>query len=250
MRRPVLVAALVVAVAPSLHAQWYSEDRTATVDAAGIRVVRIEAKAGELRVTGRRGVSDVVVRARARANEERYLGDIRMVAERRGDVVRVAADLPDIEWRSAWRNVERALDLVIEIPEGVAVEITDTSGDVELSGTGDVELDDNSGDVTIDGVIGNVRLSDGSGEVVVRDVSGSVTVVDDGSGDLSATDIRGSVLVQEDGSGDITVRRVGGSFTVRSGGSGSIRSYDVQGNVSVPSRYSRSSSATRRTLRL
>ena len=243
MRRPLIVVALVVGVVSALEAQWgsrYSEERTAQLDARNVRVVRIEARAGGLRVVGRTGVDEVRVRGTARANAERWLQDIQIVAERRGDEVRIVAVIPDLDWRRSLGNVERALDLVIELPAGVAVDVSDTSGDVAISGTGDVDVEDSSGNVRIESVAGDVRVRDGSGEVEIRDVAGNVTVRSDGSGDLNIYDVRRSVLVEEDGSGDITVRRVGGSFTVRRDGSGGIHSTSVEGTISVPSRYSRS----------
>ncbi len=243
MRRHLIVAALVVGVTPALQAQWasrYSEVRTAQLDARNVRVVRIEARAGGLRVVGRSGVSEVRVRGTARASAERWLQDLQIVAERRGDEVRIVAVIPELDWRRSLGNVERALDLIIEIPAGLAVDVTDTSGDVDVSGAGDVDIEDGSGNVRIESVAGDVRVRDGSGDVEVRDVAGHVTVLSDGSGNLSLYDVRRSVLVEEDGSGDITVRRVGGSFTVRRDGSGGITTSSVEGTISVPSRYSRS----------
>jgi hypothetical protein len=254
LRSAALAALALSAAAPfPLHAQWagrYSASRTAQLDAEGVRLVRIDARAGQLTVTGRSGLAQVTVRGTARSNQERYLDDIRLVAERRGDVVRIVVDIPVHDWRLL-RNVERALDLTIELPAGIPVDVRDTSGDVAIAGTGDVAVEDGSGTVTIERIAGDVRVTDGSGDVEVRDVSGTVTIESDGSGNLRIEDVRGSVVVEEDGSGSIAVRRVGGSFTVRRDGSGGIDYVAVQGDVSLPARYARSRGRARvATIRL
>lgn len=249
MRRHLAVAALFAAAATPLHAQWgssYTAERSAQLDASGVRLIRVEARAGRLTITGRGGRSDIDVRGLARANEARYLSDIQLTAQRRGDEVLIVVEMPNMEWRGL-RNVERLLDLTIDVPAGVRLDITDTSGDVEIYGTGGVTIDDNSGRVSIERVTGDVHVRDGSGDVEIRDVGGSVTIARDGSGSLDISDVRGSVTVDEDGSGDISARRVAGSFVVRRDGSGSIRHSGVEGDVELPARYSRSRSARGRT---
>lgn len=249
MRRHLIVTALLASAATPLWAQWgspYSEERSAQLDGAGVRVIRVEAAAGRLRITGRTGTSQIDVRGTARANEQRFLEDIRLVAQRRGDEVVIEADIPDNDWRR-FRNVERALDLVIDVPAGVRLDVRDGSGEVEISGTGAVDIEDGSGDITIERIAGDVRVEDGSGNVDVRDVEGTVTIESDGSGNLDIADVRGSVMVEDDGSGNISARRVGGSFTVRRDGSGSITHVAVEGSVNLPARWNRSSRSRVRT---
>jgi hypothetical protein len=246
MRRHLAVAALLAAAAASpLHAQWsssFTAERSAQLDASGVRLIRVEARAGRLTITGRSGRAGIDVRGLARANEARFLRDIQLTAQRRGDEVLIVVEMPDMEWHG-FRNVERVLDLTIDVPAGIRLDITDTSGDVEIYGTGGVVIDDNSGSVIIERVTGDVRVHDGSGDVEIRDVGGSVTITSDGSGGLDISDVRGSVTVDEDGSGDISARRVAGSFVVRRDGSGAIRHSGIEGGVELPARYSRSRNA-------
>jgi hypothetical protein len=169
-------------------------------------------------VEGKPGLRQVQVSGTARASSQQYLSRIKLIAERRGDVVFIKADIPEENWRDS-DNSSGALDLVIEVPQGMNADISDGSGDLKVLNVG-----------------GDVTVNDGSGDVDVRNVTGSFTVESDGSGSIYATDIRGSVVVQNDGSGEIDVNKVGRDFKVESKGSGSIEYTAVSGQVDVPDR--------------
>jgi len=253
--RTILPLAALILAAPA-GAQWGRGDyvtapRNATVSAAGARLVRIRARAGELRVTGVDGLAEARVKGQARASEKEDLEDIKLRAERRGDVVEIEVDIPDVHGVS-WGDRYRGLDLEIEVPRSVALDVDDSSGDAEFRHVGALDLDDSSGEIVIrdasgnvrvedssggidiEGVRGDVELRDSSGEIEVRDVTGRVTVDDDGSGSIFASKVGGTVHVREDGSGDIEVADVGGDFVVDHDGSGDIRHRDVKGEVRVP----------------
>ena len=258
MKRQISGAAFAAApflIASTARAQDYTAPRNATVDAAGARTVEVEAAAGSLRVEGKAGLRQVQVTGTARASSQQFLNQIRLIAERRGDVVFIKADIPDHEWRSGFNdNHSASLDLVIQVPQGINADVSDGSGDAKVlnvgsleasDGSGNFELDgaagsvritDGSGNLTIANVGGDVRVSDGSGEIDVRNVTGSFTVESDGSGSIYATDVRGSVLVENDGSGEIEVNKVGKDFRVEHKGSGSIDYSLVSGQVDVPDR--------------
>jgi len=243
------------------HAQWssaYTAPRNAAVDANGARLLQVEAAAGVLRVEGRAGLRQVQVRGTARSSSQDMLNRIRIIAERRGDVVFIKSDMPDEDSRNWSDNHSAALDLVIEVPQGMNADVGDGSGELEIVNVGSLELSDGSGEITIesaggsvtindgsgnitiDNVRGDVRVSDGSGEINVRNVTGSFTVKSDGSGGISASDIRGSVIVENDGSGEIDANKVGKDFTVESKGSGSIKYREVSGQIDIPERHRRS----------
>jgi hypothetical protein len=243
-------------IGTAAHAQWstpYSAPRNAVVDAAGARSVEVEAGAGSLRVEGKAGLRQVQVTGTARSSSQQFLTQIKLIAERRGDVVFIKADIPDSDGNRD-DDYSAALDLVIEVPQGINAEVGDGSGDTKIlnvgsldasdgSGSfsvigaaGSVRITDGSGDLTIENVGGDVKVNDGSGDITVRNVTGSFTVESDGSGGIYATDVRGSVVVQNDGSGSIEVNKVGKDFTVESKGSGSIDYADVSGRVDIPDR--------------
>ena len=257
MKRQISGAAFAAApflIGSAAHAQNYSAPRNAVVDAAGARTVEVEAAAGNLRVEGKAGLRQVQVTGTARASSQQFLSQIRLIAERRGDVVFIKADIPD-QWRDNYNNYSASLDLVIEVPQGINADVSDGSGDAKVLNVGSLDAKDGSGDFSVDGAAGAVRIvdgsgqltianvggdvnvSDGSGEIDVRNVTGSFTVESDGSGSIYATDVRGSVIVESDGSGDIEVNKVGRDFKVDSKGSGSIDYASVTGQVDVPERH-------------
>jgi hypothetical protein len=245
-------------IGSTAHAQWssaYTAPRNATVDAAGARGVEVEAAAGELRIEGKPGLTKVQVTGTARSSSQEILGRIRLIAERRGDVVFIKADMPDDEWRNG--DYSAGLDLVIEVPQGMNAEVGDGSGDAKVMNVGSLEISDGSGnltivdaggsvsvtdgsgELTIDNVRGDVNVRDGSGDINVRNVTGSFTVETDGSGGIYATDIHGSVVVENDGSGEIEATKVGKDLRVENKGSGSVNYADVSGRVDIPDRRRR-----------
>lgn len=251
--RGAAVAAAPFLIGTAAQAQYgaLSAPRNALVNAAGARIVEVEAAAGSLRVEGKPGISQVQVTGTARASSQRVLNQIQLIAERQGDRVFIKADIPD---QDGYDNDEAALDLVIQVPQGMNADISDGSGDTKIYNVGELEATDGSGDFLVDGaqsvhvtdgsgsltienVRGDVRVSDGSGEIDVRNVSGSFIVESDGSGGINATDVRGSVIVRNDGSGGIDVNKVGKDFRVDSKGSGDIEYSDVSGSVDIPERH-------------
>jgi hypothetical protein len=249
------VSALVTA--PALGAQergHVTGPRSARVSAAGARMARIEARAGTLRIEGRAGLTEIQARGTARASSRALLDQIRLTAERRGDVAYVIVDMP--EPRGDWSDDDEhaSLDLVVEVPKTLALDVEDRSGDLEIRSVGQLELVDNSGDATIEDVGGRLRVRDGSGELRIRDVRGDVALEDgsgsvhlhtirgsvivdrDGSGSFEAENVTGSVRIATKGSGSVDVANVGGDFVVDRKGTGSIDHRDVRGRVDVPER--------------
>src|SRR5450759_202713 len=109
-------------IGSTAHAQWsspYTAPRNAVVDAAGAKSVEVEAGAGTLRVEGKAGLRQVQVTGTARSSSQQFLTRINLIAERRGDVVFIKADIPDGERSYIDDNYSAALDLVIEVPQGI-----------------------------------------------------------------------------------------------------------------------------------
>lgn len=234
MRFTSLVIAGLFSAPVAALAQDYDEARNATVNAAGATAIRIDARAGNLRVTGRSDLTEVRVRGTARASHRDLLADIKVEAVRNGNEVEVRAILPESrDWR--W-NEHAVLDLIVEVPAAVALDVDDTSGDMTIEGvSARVRIDDNSGNIRVRDV-GDIRISDSSGGIEVRGVKGSVDIDDDSSGEIEVYDVTGSVRVGRDSSGSIDVSRVGGDFIVERDGSGSIDYGDVKGKVDIPRR--------------
>lgn len=239
----------------------YTSPRNAEVDASGAKTIEVRAGAGSLRIEGKPGISRVQVRGTARSSSRRHLDDIKLVAERRGDVVFIKSDMPDGDnsgfWNSMHGDWNMALDLVIEVPMNVALDVEDGSGDAKIISVGPLRLVDGSGEVQINGVKGNATVEDGSGNLTIENVEGTLHVSDgsgiidvknvlgnfeveeDGSGDIDAVGVGGTMLVDEDGSGNIDVERIAGDFLVNRKGSGTIRSSEVKGKIDIPDRHRR-----------
>jgi hypothetical protein len=207
--------------------------RQERLDGAGLRTVRVKAGAGSLRVEGRPGAVSVDAHGTACASRESLLEEVQIRARRSGDVATIETDIPE---RSNWLGGgEARLDLVVEVPAGVSVEIEDGSGSMDVKGVAAAAIRDGSGELVVDSVEGEVRITDGSGGITVRD-AGSVVIEEDGSGGIDISNVRGNVTVRDDGSGSIDVHDVGGDFTVEDDGSGGITHDAVHGRVRIPSR--------------
>lgn len=255
MTRLIAIAALAVASGVSAQDRdcRYEAERAANISASAADQLELIARSGSLRVEGRNDLSTVQVRGRACASSEDLLDQLRLETGRRNDVVRV--EVPEIDMGGWGRDRYAYLDLVLEVPAGMAAEIEDGSGESFLSGLGELNIEDGSGELTLENIMGDVFIDDGSGEITMRGIDGDVTI-DDGSGEVAIFDVTGSVSVEDgsggidvegvggsvridDGSGSISVKDVRGDFTVTDDGSGSIRHSGVQGQVKIPEKRRR-----------
>ncbi len=221
----VQVAALALAARAAVADCPHAAQRRAALDAAGATRAEIVARAGGLRVTGRAGATRLEVDGRACAPTAEGLAAIQLRAVRAGTLLRVEAQVPE-------DTPGAALELVIGVPEGLPLQVTDGSGALEIRSVGALELDDASGELIVEDVRGDVRLRDDSGAATLARITGDVRV-EDGSGDLDVSDVSGSVDVVQDGSGDVRVARVGGSVHVGQDGSGAIDARDVGGDLRI-----------------
>src|SRR5829696_5240135 len=181
MRLPLATLAFAVALPASVFAQDYEAPRNATVNASGATLLRIDARAGMLRVTGRADITEVRVRGTARASSRDLLEDIKLEATRNGNEVEIRVVMPE-QHDSGW-NWQALLDLVIEAPATLPLDIDDTSGDM-----------------TIESVAAKIRIEDTSGNIRVRDAGGDVWI-SDSSGGIYVSGVKGSVDIDEDSSG-------------------------------------------------
>jgi len=227
----------------------YMVDRELSVAASANQLLRLDAGSGELRVEGREGLGEVRVVGRACASQESFLEDLVVTLDEVGGEIVLTAHYP--EGRNWTGNRTAKIDLMVEIPMGMSADIDDSSGSMEILGsgalniddssgsivvrgaTGDVEIDDSSGSIKVFDSSGDVNIEDGSGSIVIEGVGGSV-YLDDGSGSITVQAVGQNVVVGDDGSGSISVENVGGDFSVRNDGSGGVRHSGVEGTVDVP----------------
>ena len=200
-----LSAACVISVDGGFDSCRYTAERNATIQTQGMSRVRVIARAGSLDIRGRPGQSEVRVSGTACAYAEGDLDDIELRATESNDEILIEAHIPD----------RGRLDMVIELPDSMAVDVDDSSGSVEIRDVASVTLHDGSGHIVLERIAGDVTVDDGSGHLAIHEVGGSVIVEDDGSGHIEITQVNQDVVIEEDGSGRIEVTDVRGNFTVR-----------------------------------
>ena len=230
----------------------YDRDIDLELDLSNSDELAIAAGAGSLEITGKPGASKAVIRGRACASKEDWL-EKSTVETSGGARAEITVELPQDRgsWFS-WGDDYAYIDLEVEVPASMelevsdssghmwlqnvgAVAIKDSSGDIELTGAGGaVTVNDSSGDIEMEDVDGDVTLRDSSGGIYGTDIEGSVLVERDSSGNIRFEDVSGDIIVQRDSSGNIKVMDVGGDFRVLKDGSGSITSENVKGEVETP----------------
>jgi hypothetical protein len=248
----VILAALAAGSAQAWDCS-YEKDMDITLNLQGSEKLSIAAAAGDLKITGHAGASEARAHGKVCASEEEWLEQADIITSE-GREASLSVSLP--EATSGWNltgNHYIYMDLEVEVPADIALEVRDSSGDVDIKGTAAVTIQDSSGDIDIEAVHGDVVLEDSSGDIDLLDIAGNVTVQQDSSGDIEGRDIMGSVRVEKDSSGDIRFRQVrddfvverdssgdivadtiGGDFRVLKDGSGEIRSSNVTGKVEIP----------------
>jgi len=243
---------VVAKVAVKVQSQCrFEAERSLTAPASPAGRLHLMAGSGSMEVVGVAGLDEVRASARACASHEEFLQDLQLTSRTEGSTLYVETGYPDWSGRIGLGERYARLDLRLEVPEGFAADIRDSSGGMALSNLGDVVIDDSSGEIEAHGLLGDIRIDDSSGEITLRDVAGDVeiddgsgeiglfgmggsVVITDGSGEINVEDVDGTVRVVRDGSGSIEVDGVGGDFVVERDGSGSIRFRNVAGRVDIP----------------
>lgn len=223
------------------------------LDLGEARHLAVIAGAGDLEIEGRDDLNEARIRGTVCASEAEW-ADAAGVETRGGPEAEIAVRMPDYDDEGSWgRNRYLYIDLVLEVPSGLALSVKDSSGDMQIRRVGELEVRDSSGSIDIENVDGRLTLSDSSGDIDLRDLRGDLLIEADSSGDIYGRDILGSVrvlrdssgdirfedvgqdvIVERDSSGSIIAKRVGGDFRVLRDGSGGVSHSDVRGEVQVP----------------
>lgn len=227
-----MTGALLSAVAAAGWAEdcKFSSDRAANFPGPVKKVV-IQAEAGSLKVRGDAG-NGVKATGKACASSESLLGKIALESRRENDTVYLTVVISE-GMRDMFKfGKYSSLDLDITVPRTAELNITDTSGDVELSDVGTTRIDDGSGDLLLKNINGSLAVDDSSGEIRVISVAGMVQV-EDSSGGIDIEDVRGDVKIVSDSSGDIAIAKVTGNVEVVTDSSGDITIRDVKLDVRI-----------------
>jgi len=230
----------------------YEKKIEKTLDLDKSESLAITSAAGDLVVVGVAGAREAAIHGRVCASKEAWLDstDIYTASGKRAEI---SADMPKPDDGWSFGNTYLLLDMRIEVPDDLPLDVTDSSGDMRLKNIAEVIVRDSSGDIEIEDARGQVTVSDSSGDIDITGAAGDVTIESDSSGDIAAVDIDGNFrvvsdssgdidanrvsddfIVERDSSGDISARDIGGDFRVLRDGSGSIRSSGVKGALEIP----------------
>jgi hypothetical protein len=197
----------------------YQEQIAFSVPSANIAKLDVSAGAGSLSVSSSPSATDISVSAVVCASRKSGLEDMGIGQVVQGDTQYLWTKINEKKG-GFFSNGYAFINVEVIVPAGMPVDIKDGSGDLSVSGTGDLNVVDGSGDTQLFAIAGNVKVKDGSGELTIEDVQGNVDV-DDGSGEIDIAKVTGAVIVR-DGSGDIDVREVQLEVTILEDGSGDV----------------------------
>ncbi len=170
-----------------------SAEQTLILPVADARRLEVHAGAGALFVEGRPEGSRIRILGIACATRVRDLDEIRVRPDRDRESV-------EVETRIGRHAHGAKLHLLVELPAGMAVDVDDSGGDVEIRDVGRLRIVDGSGKLSVERARGDVRVKDGAGDVDIRDVEGSVKVTEDDGGELRVAGVRGNFDVEHRGS--------------------------------------------------
>jgi hypothetical protein len=192
---------------------------------AGLSELTAETEAGDLKIIGVKGASQIEVIADLYSSESR---PFTLSLEKQG----YAAVLKAVGGSciGVCSGPSGYADLLVKVPAELALTLEDGSGDISIEGlSSDLVINDGSGNLTVQGGR-HLVLEDGSGNASLTGFSGNLTI-EDGSGDIDIQQVKGMVSIS-DGSGDILVQQAGG-FTLLDDGSGELKIDQINGPVSL-----------------
>lgn len=221
------VAALKFSISFAKDSCSHEERRNAVLAAEGAVRAKIIGLQGALDIRGLSGLEEIRIRGAACASDQKHLQQVNLVAERRGDEIHVESLIDDRGWK---RRAIARLDLEIEAPDTLPLDIEDSTGPVTVQGTGPLRLDNGTGKVRIEGIDGAVWIRDGTGSVRIENVEGDVEL-QYGTGGSSIEGVDGDVAVR-DGTGSIYIRSVTGAVEIADG-TGSVSLSQIEGEVRI-----------------
>ncbi len=135
---------------------------------------------------------------------------------------------------SVTMTIQPSADLTAVVPEGVAVRIESTSGDVEVRGPlGPCEAGTSYGDVVLEDVSGEAVARSGSGDIDLKDVDGVDVIAQTSYGDVTLEDVSGAKIEATSSSGDVTLRDVRGEKLEVHSSYGTLELDDVAGTLTA-----------------
>lgn len=211
-----------------------SETRNFGLAAHGIETLVINCGAGSLKLRGVPKGDKIKITAQIEGEnlsdaefKELIRNSVQISLQKKAKISILQSDLK----LPANPDQDARINLNIEIPETINVDIIDGSGSISVRALqANVRIDDDTGSIKIKNVVGEVSIGDSSGSIAIEEIVGNVFVTD-GSGSIAIESIQGDLNVK-DGSGKIKIVDIDGNVTV-SDGSGSIEIQDIEKNVLI-----------------
>ena len=185
-------------------------------DTPGRVLVRVDNKAGDVRLKTHTATSTEVEVSAVRAGGEDLVGSTRVEHFEDDGRHRVVVEVPSPGGllKSLLRGANEVL-VTVRAPEGADLEVSTSSGDVGADGRfGCITIDTASGDVSAGTADGDVEIHSASGHITVGSVGGR-TEVASASGDVRCGTL-GDKAELKTASGDISVQVSTGHLSVAS----------------------------------
>jgi DUF4097 and DUF4098 domain-containing protein YvlB len=204
-----------------------------SLDLAGVHTLEIRLGRHNLHLTGSEGTTARMA-GRACASSKERLDKLHLAQHREGDRLVLVAEDDDSDWSFnlfGWSNYAY-LDMQLDIPRNLAVDLAVGSGDADVAGIDNLDSHVGSGDLHARNIGGRFTTSVGSGDIVAHD-TGAIRVDSIGSGDFTADTVRGDVAIGSIGSGDAGLKNVEGNVVVDSIGSGDLNADGITRDLRV-----------------
>lgn len=225
----------------AVSAKTYGELQELSLSSEGISAMKIECGAGFLKLRGVEGLNEIRVKADVVAGSKKgeklkkfIEENVELSLEKH---MNKAVLISRIERSSfpffhfSFNKESKRIDLTVEVPRKMDVEIDDGSGAIELENIkGEVDIDDGSGSLNVTDVKGELEIHDTSGTIEISNIEGK-TDIHDGSSSIVINNVKGELDIR-DGSGSIDVKDVTGDITIYDG-SGQIKVCKVKGDVKI-----------------
>ena len=143
----VLVLLLLLLIASDVQADCEFERLLdESLDVSGSQSLAIAAGAGDLEIAGVSGSDEVRIRGKICVSEEHWLDEARLEISS-GDRAEINVVLPDVSggW-SLWGSKYAYMDLELEVPDSLALQLRDSSGDIDIEDISTLSIQDSSGE--------------------------------------------------------------------------------------------------------
>lgn len=232
------------------------EEKEIVLPAAGITSISINQPRSDFEITGAETdqitiKADIQVWAEDKEEAEEKLKSLDISTENDGGVLKIKVDGPP------WTKKRRAkVDFTIEMPKGIAAEITSASGDISARNlAGGARLNTASGEIEISGCRGENSLSSASGDIEVNGCAGASLKINTASGDIGVNDCSGDLAFQTVSgdagislSGNIQGQTVSGDIDIKTNKSGEIKIRSTSGDIQFQGPFEEGSRAALATV--